>query len=197
MNILRRVRALHPSIDIAFKALTRNRLQTGLTMLGIAVGVGTVLAMMAVPLPLASALLAGVLSRFALDGFLAIPANPLDLLMSARFREMLQRLAGDHLDLALVRAVGVAALLRDGPAYPAPPSRSAGTSERVQTAEPSLAASSNMWKEEPSARSGAVGGASSANTGSVRTQTRPWTPIASAESPRTRTRAMPGPCRKR
>lgn len=48
MNILRRIRALHPSIDIAFKALTRNRLQTVLTMLGIAVGVGTVLAMMAV-----------------------------------------------------------------------------------------------------------------------------------------------------
>src|SRR5829696_6301799 len=43
-----RIRSLHPSIDIAFKALTRNRLQTALTMLGIAVGVATVLAMMAV-----------------------------------------------------------------------------------------------------------------------------------------------------
>jgi putative ABC transport system permease protein len=43
-----RLRALHPSIDIGFKALTRNRLQTGLTMLGITVGVATVLAMMAV-----------------------------------------------------------------------------------------------------------------------------------------------------
>ena len=48
MHVLIRLRALHPSIDIAFKALTRNRLQTVLTMLGIAVGVGTVLAMMAV-----------------------------------------------------------------------------------------------------------------------------------------------------
>jgi len=48
MTTLTRLRALHPSIDIAFKALTRNRLQTVLTMLGIAVGVGTVLAMMAV-----------------------------------------------------------------------------------------------------------------------------------------------------
>jgi putative ABC transport system permease protein len=48
MRIVSHLRALHPSIDIAFKALTRNRLQTGLTMLGIAVGVGTVLAMMAV-----------------------------------------------------------------------------------------------------------------------------------------------------
>jgi putative ABC transport system permease protein len=48
MRILSHPRALHPSIDIAFKALTRNRLQTVLTMLGIAVGVGTVLAMMAV-----------------------------------------------------------------------------------------------------------------------------------------------------
>src|SRR5262245_19030030 len=45
---MNRLRALHPSIDIAFRAMTRNRLQTGLTMLGIAVGVGTVLAMMAV-----------------------------------------------------------------------------------------------------------------------------------------------------
>ena len=48
MRILNRLRALHPSIDIAFKALTRNPLQTGLTMLGITVGVATVLAMMAV-----------------------------------------------------------------------------------------------------------------------------------------------------
>ena len=38
----------HPVVDTAVKALTRNRLQTGLTMLGIAVGVATVLAMMAV-----------------------------------------------------------------------------------------------------------------------------------------------------
>ncbi len=38
----------HPVVDTAIKALTRNRLQTGLTMLGIAVGVATVLAMMAV-----------------------------------------------------------------------------------------------------------------------------------------------------
>ncbi|MCA1585883.1 MAG: ABC transporter permease [Acidobacteria bacterium] len=38
----------HPIVDIALKALTRNRLQTGLTMLGIMVGVATVLAMMAV-----------------------------------------------------------------------------------------------------------------------------------------------------
>ncbi len=45
---LQRLRALHPSIDIGFKALTRNRLQTGLTMLGITVGVATVLAMLAV-----------------------------------------------------------------------------------------------------------------------------------------------------
>ena len=35
-------------VDIAIKALGRNRLQTGLTMLGITVGVATVLAMMAV-----------------------------------------------------------------------------------------------------------------------------------------------------
>lgn len=47
-HLLNRVRGLHPSIDIAFKALTRNRLQTALTMLGITVGVATVLAMMAV-----------------------------------------------------------------------------------------------------------------------------------------------------
>jgi putative ABC transport system permease protein len=46
--MFRRLRSLHPSVDIAFKALTRNRLQTGLTMIGITVGVGTVLAMMAV-----------------------------------------------------------------------------------------------------------------------------------------------------
>ena len=38
----------HPVIDTAVKALGRNRLQTGLTMLGITVGVATVLAMMAV-----------------------------------------------------------------------------------------------------------------------------------------------------
>ncbi len=38
----------HPVVDTAIKALSRNRLQTGLTMLGIAVGVATVLAMMAV-----------------------------------------------------------------------------------------------------------------------------------------------------
>ncbi len=38
----------HPTVDIAIKALGRNRLQTGLTMLGITVGVATVLAMMAV-----------------------------------------------------------------------------------------------------------------------------------------------------
>src|SRR4029453_17273192 len=44
---VRRLRS-NPAVDIAFRALTRNRLQTALTMLGIAVGVGTVLAMMAV-----------------------------------------------------------------------------------------------------------------------------------------------------
>jgi putative ABC transport system permease protein len=38
----------HPVVDTAVKALGRNRLQTGLTMLGITVGVATVLAMMAV-----------------------------------------------------------------------------------------------------------------------------------------------------
>ena len=38
----------HPIVDSAVKALSRNRLQTGLTVLGIAVGVATVLAMMAV-----------------------------------------------------------------------------------------------------------------------------------------------------
>ena len=42
-NLLR-----HPMVDVALKALGRNRLQTGLTMLGITVGVATVLAMMAV-----------------------------------------------------------------------------------------------------------------------------------------------------
>jgi putative ABC transport system permease protein len=46
--MLTRLRLMHPSIDIACKALTRNPLQTGLTMLGIAVGVATVLAMLAV-----------------------------------------------------------------------------------------------------------------------------------------------------
>lgn len=38
----------HPVVDTAIKALGRNRLQTGLTMLGMTVGVATVLAMMAV-----------------------------------------------------------------------------------------------------------------------------------------------------
>jgi putative ABC transport system permease protein len=38
----------HPMVSVAVKALGRNRLQTGLTMLGITVGVATVLAMMAV-----------------------------------------------------------------------------------------------------------------------------------------------------
>ena len=38
----------HPMVGVALKALGRNRLQTGLTMLGITVGVATVLAMMAV-----------------------------------------------------------------------------------------------------------------------------------------------------
>ncbi|MGE0360793.1 MAG: ABC transporter permease [Vicinamibacterales bacterium] len=47
-SVFDRLRALHPAIDIGFKALTRNRLQTALTMLGITVGVATVLAMMAV-----------------------------------------------------------------------------------------------------------------------------------------------------
>ena len=47
-HVLNHIRALHPAIDIAFKALTRNWLQTALTMLGITVGVATVLAMMAV-----------------------------------------------------------------------------------------------------------------------------------------------------
>jgi hypothetical protein len=48
MSLYDRLRATHPAVDIALKALTRNRLQTGLTMLGIMVGVATVLAMMAV-----------------------------------------------------------------------------------------------------------------------------------------------------
>src|SRR3970040_2392195 len=43
-----RSRLRHPTIDVALKAPGRNRLQTGLTMLGITVGVATVLAMMAV-----------------------------------------------------------------------------------------------------------------------------------------------------
>jgi putative ABC transport system permease protein len=38
----------HPLVQLALRALGRNRLQTGLTMLGIMVGVATVLAMMAV-----------------------------------------------------------------------------------------------------------------------------------------------------
>src|SRR6185436_1587 len=38
----------HPTVHTAIKALGRNRLQTSLTMLGITVGVATVLAMMAV-----------------------------------------------------------------------------------------------------------------------------------------------------
>jgi putative ABC transport system permease protein len=46
--MIRRLRSLHPSIDIAFNALARNPLQTGLTTLGIAVGVATVLTMLAV-----------------------------------------------------------------------------------------------------------------------------------------------------
>ena len=45
---MKRLRTIHPSVDIAVKALTRNRLQTGLTMLGITVGVATVLTMLAV-----------------------------------------------------------------------------------------------------------------------------------------------------
>ncbi len=45
---MKRLRAMHPAVDIAVKALTRNRLQTGLTMLGISVGVATVLTMLAV-----------------------------------------------------------------------------------------------------------------------------------------------------
>ena len=38
----------HPLVDLAIKALGRNRLQTGLTLLGMTIGVATVLAMMAV-----------------------------------------------------------------------------------------------------------------------------------------------------
>jgi putative ABC transport system permease protein len=38
----------HPIVDLALKALGRNRLQTGLTLLGMTIGVATVLAMMAV-----------------------------------------------------------------------------------------------------------------------------------------------------
>jgi len=38
----------HPYVDLALKALGRNRLQTGLTLLGMTIGVATVLAMMAV-----------------------------------------------------------------------------------------------------------------------------------------------------
>jgi putative ABC transport system permease protein len=45
---MRKLSRLHPMVDVALKALGRNRLQTGLTMLGITVGVATVLAMMAV-----------------------------------------------------------------------------------------------------------------------------------------------------
>ena len=45
---MRKLARLHPMVDVALKALGRNRLQTGLTVLGITVGVATVLAMMAV-----------------------------------------------------------------------------------------------------------------------------------------------------
>ncbi|MGE0463081.1 MAG: ABC transporter permease [Vicinamibacterales bacterium] len=38
----------HPYVDLALRALGRNRLQTGLTLLGMTIGVATVLAMMAV-----------------------------------------------------------------------------------------------------------------------------------------------------
>ncbi len=38
----------HPLVDLALKALVRNRLQTGLTLLGMTIGVATVLTMMAV-----------------------------------------------------------------------------------------------------------------------------------------------------
>jgi len=48
MRIVTRLRGVHPSVAIAVNALTRNRLQTGLTLLGIAVGVATVLTMLAV-----------------------------------------------------------------------------------------------------------------------------------------------------
>ncbi len=45
---MKKLSRLHPMVDVALKALGRNRLQTGLTVLGITVGVATVLAMMAV-----------------------------------------------------------------------------------------------------------------------------------------------------
>ena len=45
---MKNVSCVIPVVDTAIKALGRNRLQTGLTMLGITVGVATVLAMMAV-----------------------------------------------------------------------------------------------------------------------------------------------------
>jgi putative ABC transport system permease protein len=48
MSLARPKLLSHPMVDVAIKALGRNRLQTGLTMLGITVGVATVLAMMAV-----------------------------------------------------------------------------------------------------------------------------------------------------
>ena len=48
MKLVRPKLLRHPMVDVAIKALGRNRLQTGLTMLGITVGVATVLAMMAV-----------------------------------------------------------------------------------------------------------------------------------------------------
>ena len=48
MRLVRPKLVRHPMVDVAIKALGRNRLQTGLTMLGITVGVATVLAMMAV-----------------------------------------------------------------------------------------------------------------------------------------------------
>ena len=45
---MKKLSRLHPMVDVAVKALGRNRLQTSLTVLGITVGVATVLAMMAV-----------------------------------------------------------------------------------------------------------------------------------------------------
>jgi putative ABC transport system permease protein len=45
---MKKLSRLHPIVAVALKALGRNRLQTGLTVLGITVGVATVLAMMAV-----------------------------------------------------------------------------------------------------------------------------------------------------
>jgi len=48
MSLARPKLLRHPMVDVAVKALGRNRLQTGLTILGITVGVATVLAMMAV-----------------------------------------------------------------------------------------------------------------------------------------------------